>query len=107
MGSFCLSRQEVDHFVEYGYVHLTNCFDRDFAEQWTAEAFTRLGYDPDDSMDVAKVFRSFANRILAPGQSVRAQSIQCILSVTRRRAARSSRECDLGQRLHHQLLARR
>ncbi|GIK67231.1 MAG: hypothetical protein BroJett018_50250 [Chloroflexota bacterium] len=43
-----LSPEEVQHFLDYGFVHLTNCFDTDFAAQSTSAAFERLGYREDD-----------------------------------------------------------
>jgi len=78
LGDFCsmsgyfLSTQEVEHFVKYGYVHLTDCFDKDFAERWTTEAFGRLGYAPDDPKTWARSFVHLPNeswlnvRLFAP-----------------------------------------
>ena len=46
--SASLTDADIEHFLEYGHVVLHDCFPRDFAEAWTANAFRRLGYDPDD-----------------------------------------------------------
>lgn len=43
-----LSAEQIDHFIKYGFVHLHNCFDTDFAATWTSAAFDRLGYDEND-----------------------------------------------------------
>jgi hypothetical protein len=48
MSDFSLSKQEIEQFVNNGFVQLSDCFDRDFARRWTDEAFVRLGYDPDN-----------------------------------------------------------
>ncbi len=45
MSDFSLSDEQIQHFIDYGFIQLTGCFDRDFAYQWTEEAFGRLGYD--------------------------------------------------------------
>ena len=43
-----LSRNDIDHFLQYGYVILHDCFPRELAEAWTSHAYTRLGYRADD-----------------------------------------------------------
>ncbi len=43
-----LSTEQINHFIEYGFVHLNNCFDLDLAARWTSAAFERLGYDEHD-----------------------------------------------------------
>lgn len=48
MTNFSLSKDEIDHFIKFGFVQVSDCFDKDFAKRWTDEAFGRLGYDPDD-----------------------------------------------------------
>ena len=48
MADFTLSDEQVQHFIQYGFVQLSDCFDRDFAYEWTEAAFGRLGYDPND-----------------------------------------------------------
>lgn len=48
MTDFPLSEREVQQFIDYGFVHLTECFDPDFAKRWTDGAFPRLGYDPNN-----------------------------------------------------------
>ena len=44
-----LSQEQVDHFLARGHVVIHDCFSAEFAEQWKALAFDRLGYDRDDS----------------------------------------------------------
>lgn len=43
-----LTPEQAAHFIEKGYVVIKGCFSREFARGWTDEAYTRLGYDPDD-----------------------------------------------------------
>jgi hypothetical protein len=43
-----LTPDQAQHFIEKGYVRITGCVDREFAQQWTDEAYRRLGYDPSD-----------------------------------------------------------
>jgi hypothetical protein len=43
-----LSEAQIEHFLQRGYVVISDCFSREFAEGWTANAFRRLGYDPND-----------------------------------------------------------
>lgn len=44
-----LSEEQVEQFIEYGYVRIPNCFDSAVADEWRALAFERLGYDANDS----------------------------------------------------------
>jgi hypothetical protein len=43
-----LTDEQVEAFVEDGYVTLPECFTRGAAQPWLEEAWVRLGYDPDD-----------------------------------------------------------
>src|SRR6218665_1374883 len=43
-----LTPEQRQQFIEKGYVTVKGCLDRDLARRWTAEAYTRLGYDPAD-----------------------------------------------------------
>lgn len=43
-----LDPAQVEQFLDRGHIVVRNCFPREFAEEWTAKAFTRLGYDPSD-----------------------------------------------------------
>ncbi|CAL5874307.1 uncharacterized protein PFLUO_LOCUS8602 [Penicillium psychrofluorescens] len=43
-----LSTEQVDHFMRFGYLRLTDCFSREKAAQWTGDVWTRLGYSPTD-----------------------------------------------------------
>jgi hypothetical protein len=43
-----LSQDQIDHFMQHGYVRLTECFSRDKAAKWTADVWTRLGYSSTD-----------------------------------------------------------
>jgi hypothetical protein len=43
-----LSEEQIAHFLDHGHVVIHDCFPRAFAEDWTANAFRRLEYDPND-----------------------------------------------------------
>jgi hypothetical protein len=43
-----LSPEEVNHFINHGYVTVHDCFSRETAQAITDRAFQRLGYDKDD-----------------------------------------------------------
>ena len=45
-----LSAEEIEHFIQHGHVVIHDCFSREFAKEWTANAFRRLGYNPNDPM---------------------------------------------------------
>lgn len=44
-----LTTEQVDHFIKYGFIHLEDCFSREFAETWIIKAWDRLDVDPNDS----------------------------------------------------------
>ncbi len=43
-----LTEEQVQSFLDKGYLVVKNCFDQEFARRWTDEAFDRLGYDRND-----------------------------------------------------------
>jgi hypothetical protein len=43
-----LSDEQVDSFMNKGYLVVKNCLDLEFADEWIDDAFQRLGYDRDD-----------------------------------------------------------
>ena len=43
-----LTSRDVDHFLEFGFVHLKGAFPRAAAEDWAANCYRRLGIDPND-----------------------------------------------------------
>lgn len=43
-----LTDDQIDHFLQHGYIVLHDCFSREVAAEWTDRAFVRLGYDRDD-----------------------------------------------------------
>lgn len=43
-----LTSRDVDHFLEFGYVHLRGAFPREAAEEWAAACYRRLRIDPND-----------------------------------------------------------
>jgi hypothetical protein len=47
VASHLLTDPEVDHFVQYGYVVVKDCFDPAAAQGWIDRAWIRLGYDRD------------------------------------------------------------
>ncbi|KAF2177418.1 hypothetical protein K469DRAFT_603402 [Zopfia rhizophila CBS 207.26] len=43
-----LSKEEIEHFLEHGWIKLTNCFTRGQAAEVQSTLWTRLGMDPND-----------------------------------------------------------
>ena len=44
-----LTEDQIEHFLEKGYIVLNECFPREMAEEWKAFAYERMvDYDPDD-----------------------------------------------------------
>ncbi len=43
-----LSAEQIQHFIDHGFIHLSDCFDTSFAARWTSQAFDRIGYDEHD-----------------------------------------------------------
>jgi len=43
-----LSETDLDHFLQYGYVTIQEGFSPEFAAEWAAQAYARLGIDPND-----------------------------------------------------------
>ena len=43
-----LSAEQIESFVEHGYVRIPKCFTREDAQPWLDEAWVRLGYDRDN-----------------------------------------------------------
>lgn len=43
-----LSEAQIEQFLQRGHLVIHDCFSREFAESWTANAFRRLEYSPDD-----------------------------------------------------------
>jgi hypothetical protein len=43
-----LSQEQIDFFLENGWIKLSNCFTRDQAEGIQTLLWTRLGMDPND-----------------------------------------------------------
>ena len=43
-----LTSEEVDKFMQYGYLRISQCFSREQAADWCADVWTRLGFDPKD-----------------------------------------------------------
>tara|TARA_R110002003_G_scaffold702_5_gene21126 strand:- start:19746 stop:19970 length:225 start_codon:yes stop_codon:yes gene_type:complete len=43
-----LSQEQIDHFLEHGWIKLSNCFTREQAAELQETLWTRLGMDPED-----------------------------------------------------------
>ena len=81
MTHFSLSNEEIDHFVQFGFVQVSDCFDRNFAKRWTDEAYGRLGYDPNDPATWEKpiVHMPGDARLVVKDFSPKAYSVICQL----------------------------
>lgn len=45
---FALTDAQKDHFLQYGYVRIPDCFTREKAAEWTKDVWIRLGFSPTD-----------------------------------------------------------
>jgi hypothetical protein len=45
---FKLPQEQIDHFLEHGWLKLSNCFTREQADSLQTTLWTRLGMDPND-----------------------------------------------------------
>ncbi|KAK5125094.1 hypothetical protein LTR85_000768 [Meristemomyces frigidus] len=43
-----LKQEDIDHFLQHGWIKLTKCFTRDQADEITSNVWTRLGMSPTD-----------------------------------------------------------
>ncbi|GDY14361.1 hypothetical protein LBMAG53_32390 [Planctomycetota bacterium] len=43
-----LSQEQLDHFIQFGFVKVPGALDQAFAKDWVERAWVRLGYDPAD-----------------------------------------------------------
>jgi hypothetical protein len=43
-----LSQEQIDHFIQHGWIKLSDCFSRSQAEDLQKTLWTRLGMDPND-----------------------------------------------------------
>jgi len=43
-----LTQADIDHFLEHGYIKLSNCFTQEQSDSVTSTVWTRLGMDPTD-----------------------------------------------------------
>ena len=47
-GQYSLSQEQVEHFLEHGWLKLSGCFTREQADGLQETLWTRLGMDSDD-----------------------------------------------------------
>ncbi|KFX91458.1 hypothetical protein V490_05887 [Pseudogymnoascus sp. VKM F-3557] len=45
---FALTEEQKEHWMQYGFIKLQNCFTREQADKFTSSIWTRLGASPDD-----------------------------------------------------------
>ena len=76
-----LSEEQIAHFLAHGHVVIPDCFPRGFAEEWTAGAFRRLGYDPQDPATWQQeiVHMPAAQRVPMPEIAPKAWQAACAL----------------------------
>ena len=43
-----LPQEQLDHFLEHGWIKLSGCFTREQSTELQSELWTRLGMDPND-----------------------------------------------------------
>jgi len=76
-----LSEEQVAHFLKHGHLVIHDCFPRAFAEDWTANAFRRLEYDPGDpsTWQQEVVHMPSAQRVPMPEIAPKAWQAACAL----------------------------
>ena len=76
-----LSEEQVAHFLKHGHLVIHDCFPRAFAEDWTANAFRRLEYDPGDpsTWQQEVVHMPSAQRVSMPEIAPKAWQAACAL----------------------------
>ena len=92
-----LTPEQAQHFVEKGYVLVKGCLDHDLAKKWTAEAYARLGYDPDRPLDLDQGNRLDGSQPRCGHQGHLAQGLGRALRRLRRRG--SHRDQGHGDRV--------
>lgn len=43
-----LSQEQIDHFMEHGWIKLSGCFTREQSAELQSQLWIRLGMDPND-----------------------------------------------------------
>lgn len=76
-----LTEEQVEQFLTRGHIVLRECFSREMAREWTARAFRRLGYDPEEpaTWTEARVHMPTATRISVKDLAPRAWAAICDL----------------------------
>jgi hypothetical protein len=76
-----LTDEQVQFFLDNGYVKVPNAFPREQAEQWTSLAWQRLGYDPADPSTWAegKIHMPTLNRFVVKEFAPKAWDAMCDL----------------------------
>jgi len=77
-----LTAEQRQHFIEHGYVLVKGCVDRGLARDWTAEAYTRLGYDPADRSTWTKDIVWMDRNHVAPIKDISAKAWGALCDVT-------------------------
>lgn len=52
-----LAAEQVAHFLDKGYVRLTDCFTPEQATEWSKDVWSRLGKDPKDTSTWGEIER--------------------------------------------------
>lgn len=86
-----LTEEDVEHFLEYGFVKVPQAIDREFCKQYTDLAFERLGYDPNDSSTwlEAKIHMPSMNRFKVWEIAPKAWGAICDLAGGKERIAKA------------------
>ena len=89
-----LTADQVEHFMDYGWVSISNCFTTEQAEQWTKDLWTRLGYDRDNPSTwvLEKINMPMINSIDAREFAPRAWGAICELCGGEERITERSRD---------------
>ena len=73
-----LTQAQIDHFMRYGYLRISNAFSLEKANEWVSDVWTRLGFDPNDKSTWTKERINMPNHKFEPVQTFSPFAWGCI-----------------------------
>lgn len=77
-----LTDQQVQSFLDKGYLVVNDCLDVTIAQRWIAEAYERLGYDPQDPKSWVKDIIWMDHKNQMPVREIAPKAWEALLDVT-------------------------
>ncbi|EMD00309.1 hypothetical protein BAUCODRAFT_30792 [Baudoinia panamericana UAMH 10762] len=93
-----LTQEDVDHFMEHGWIKLSGCFGQELVDKMTANLWTRLGMSPEDktTWTAERVNMPAHNQYLASEIAPKAWAAICDLTGGEERMAETNRTWNDG-----------